>query len=168
MFGLSALELRLAAYGLLLAAIGGWMSYERFHLIDEGEAREQAKLLKSSQELLAKAQKSIADQAKQHAADVAANQVKLDAQLKANTALSDTLDQRVRAFNTYRSQHPDVPRTVSGSGTTGQGECGTLSCGDLASLALQDSDELARSLREVVTLLRSSQRDRDSLTGLPR
>lgn len=42
MFGLSSLELRLAFYGVLLAAISGWLIYERVHLIDEGEARIKA------------------------------------------------------------------------------------------------------------------------------
>jgi hypothetical protein len=42
MFGLSSLELRLAFYGVLLAAIGGWLIYERHHLIAEGEARIKA------------------------------------------------------------------------------------------------------------------------------
>lgn len=43
MLGLSTLaELRLAAYGLLLAAISGWLIYEHHHLISEGEARIKA------------------------------------------------------------------------------------------------------------------------------
>lgn len=39
---MTALEIRLALYGLLLAAIGGWLIYERAHLIGEGEARVKA------------------------------------------------------------------------------------------------------------------------------
>ena len=39
---MTALEARLALYGVLLAVIGGWLVYERVHLIDEGEARVKA------------------------------------------------------------------------------------------------------------------------------
>ena len=49
MFGLSSLELRLAAYGALLAVIGGWLVYERGHLISEGEARIKASDAKAVQ-----------------------------------------------------------------------------------------------------------------------
>lgn len=43
MFGLATTtEIRLALYGLVLAAIGGWLIYERVHLIDEGESRIKA------------------------------------------------------------------------------------------------------------------------------
>lgn len=44
MLGLSSLtELRLAFYGVLLAAIASWLVYERHHLIVEGEARIKAR-----------------------------------------------------------------------------------------------------------------------------
>jgi hypothetical protein len=49
MFGLSPLELRLALYGALLAVIGGWLVYERAHLIAEGEARIKASDAKAVQ-----------------------------------------------------------------------------------------------------------------------
>ena len=49
MFGLTALETRLALYGVLLAVIGGWLVYERAHLISEGEARIKASDAKAVQ-----------------------------------------------------------------------------------------------------------------------
>lgn len=159
-------ELRLALCGVVLAAIGAWMAYERFHLIDEGEARQLAKMKVSSDKLLATAQANIVKETEAHAADVAANQVKLDEQLKANSVLSDALNKRVRDFDAYRRQHPALAGSPGGPSSASPGECGAISCGDLASQSLQDSDELARSVGELRAVLQSAQRERDSLIGI--
>lgn len=165
MLGLStSLELRLAAYGALLASIVGWLLWHDHKLI----ASHDAELRATGAAVQAQAEKQIADLTVQHAATNAANQGKLDEALKTNAALGDTLDQRVRDFETYRRSHPNVARSAGGSEPAGQGECGAESCGSLASRALQDSDDLARSVGELCALLRTGQADRDSLTGLPK
>jgi hypothetical protein len=165
---MTAVEIRLALYAGVLALLAGWMAYERTHLIDEGEARELAKMAKSSQQLLAQAKARIATQDQDHAAFVASNRSQTDVLLKANSTLSDTLDQRVRDFDAYRRAHPDVSRAAGGPAATGAGECGAQSCGDLAVQLARRGNELARSNGELTAALQASQRDRDALTGLPK
>lgn len=165
MLGLStALELRLAACGALLAAICIWLLWHDHKII----AAHDAQLVATGAAIKAHAEKRIADLTLQHAAEVAANQGKLDEALKTNGALSDSLDQRVRDFEAYRRSHPSVAGSSSGSSAAVSGECGALSCGELASRALQDSEQLARSVGELSAVLPGCQRDRDSLTGLPK
>jgi hypothetical protein len=168
MFGLSSLELKLAALGLLLAVCTGYLAYEHHHLIAEGKASELALLKVSSDTLKAKVKEAIDQTNASHQADEKANQEKLNAALTAANSLSGALDKRVRDFDTYRRTHPDVARPPGGPPVTGGGECGTLSCGDLASELAVRGDGLARSVGELTSTLQACQRDRDSLTGLPK
>lgn len=168
MFGLSSLELRVALYGALLTVISGWLLYERAHLIDEGKAKELVLLKTSSDTLKAKVAQVIAETTATHEAEAKANQEKLDATLKANAAISDALDQRLRDFNAYRRSHPNVASPPSGTPVTGAGECGTRPCGDVVADLAVRGDGLARSVGELTSTLQACQRDRDSLTGLPK
>lgn len=138
------------------------------HFKHEGAKEIIAKLQTSSAQLVAKANTDIAREVSQHQADVKANQEKTDAALAANTALQSDLDQRVRDFDAYRRAHPNVPRAASGSVAALGGECGALSCGDLASALAAAGNELADSQGQLTASLQSCQRDRDSLTGLPK
>jgi hypothetical protein len=138
------------------------------YLEHRGATQELAKLKDSSTKLLAKANKAIATETTQHAADNAENQEKFDAALKVNAQLSDTLDQRVREFDAYRASHPDVARPAGGSGPAEPGECGSHSCGDLAVLLANTGDELARVNGELSAALQACQRDRDSIVGWPK
>lgn len=134
----------------------------------EGASAELAKLKASSTTLIAKAQKDIQDETAAHTADVKANGEKTNAVLAANANLQSQLAERVRDFDAYRKAHPGVPRPVSGPVTASGGECGATSCGDLASQLAKVGDQLAASNGALSAELQSCQRDRDSLTGLPR
>lgn len=138
------------------------------YLEHHGAAGELAKLQKSSAALIESARVEVAKEAAQHAADVQANTEKLNAALAANTDLNTQLAQRVRDFNAYRASHPDVSRPAGGSVTTVNGECGHQSCGDLAGQLAAAGNQLARSVGDLSASLEACQRDRDSLTGLPR
>lgn len=155
---------RTIAEALMIVVLVGMAS---LYLEHRGALGELAKLQKSSTELLAKAQKDIQTETAKHAADVKANEEKTNAVLAANAALGGALDQRVRDFDAYRASHPDVPRSAGGPDAAGGGECGLISCGELASRALQDANRLARSSADLSAALQSCQRDRDSLTGMP-
>ncbi|HEV2178360.1 MAG TPA: hypothetical protein VGU20_31180 [Stellaceae bacterium] len=137
------------------------------YLEHRGAREELAKLQESSTKLLDQAKKDIQTQTDRHTADVKANEGKTDAAIAAANALSDALDQRVRDFDAYRASHPDVPRSSGEPGAAGGGECGLVSCGELAGRALQDGNRLARSVVDLSAELQSCQRDRDSLNGLP-
>jgi hypothetical protein len=138
------------------------------HYEHKGATEELGKLQQSSAALIAKANEDIAKETAAHAADVKANQEKIDEALAANSALGTTLAQRVRDFNAYRAAHPDVPRPSGVSGATGEGSCGATSCGDIAGRLAEAGNELAASVGELTATLQGCQRDRDSLTGLPR
>lgn len=149
---------------LILALVGAVI----LHYEHVGAADELGKLKTSSTALIAKATKDIQAQTAAHAADVKANQEKTDAALAANTALQSDLDQRVRDFDAYRRAHPDVPSTTGGPVAASGGECGTQDCGSLASQLAKAGNELATSAGALDATLASCQRDRDSLTGLPK
>lgn len=138
------------------------------HLEHVGAKDELAKIQKSSAALIASARADITKETSAHAADIQANTEKTNAALAANTHLRGELDQRVRDFDAYRRAHPDVPRTGGGPLAAGAGECGTQDCGDLAVQLAERGNELAGSLGELTASLQSCERDRDSLTGLPR
>lgn len=138
------------------------------HFEHKGATTELAKLQVSSTKLIAQAQKDIQAETAKHAADVKANQEKTNAALAANAALQSSLSQRVRDFDAYRRAHPDVPRPAGGFSAAQPGECGASSCGDLAVQLATAGDELAGSSGKLAVALQSCQRDRDSLTGLPK
>ena len=138
------------------------------HYEHKGAKEELGKLQKSSSALIAKAQKEIAVETAAHAADVKANQEKLDAALAQVTATNDLLAQRVQDFDAYRRAHPNVPRSGGVTPATGDGSCGAQSCGDLAVQLAERGNDLADSLGQAVAALQSCERDRDSLTGLPK
>lgn len=144
-----------------LAIVGGGLGWFAHH----ERGIELAKLQKSSTELIAKAQKTIAQETAQHALDNANNQGKLNEQLKTNAILGSALDSRVRDFESYRRAHSNLPRPASGSAPAGSGECGSLQCGDLAVQLAELGNKLARSDGDLSAALSSCQRDRDSLTG---
>lgn len=140
----------------------------RAYLLHEGSSGELDKLKVSSAALIIKAEQNIQTETAAHAADVKANQEKTNAALAANATLQSQLTQRVRDFDAYRAGHPDVPRAGGGPVATSTGECGAQSCGDLASRLATVGNELAATQGALVATLQSCQRDRDSLTGLPK
>ncbi|MDE2097029.1 MAG: hypothetical protein KGL39_07270 [Patescibacteria group bacterium] len=167
LFGLSGIQAKIVeVVAVVLIAVSTYAAFA-LHFEHKGALGELAKLQKSSTELLAKAQRDIQTETAKHAADVKANKETTDAAIAAANALSDALDQRVRDFDAYRASHPDVPRSAGGPDAAGGGECGLISCGELASQALQDANRLARSSADLSAALQSCQRDRDSLTGMP-
>jgi len=146
---------------LILALLAAAVLY----LEHRGATRELAKLHESSTKLIATANANIAKETAQHNADNAANQEKLNATLSASHALGDALDRSVRNFNAYRSNHPDVPYPASGPGAASGGECGFVSCGNVAGVLAERGDDLARANGELAATLQACQRDRDSLKG---
>ena len=149
-----------------LVAIAGLGAAVYFGLEHRGKVEELAKLKASSAALVAKANAEIAKTNSAHAAEVAANQEKLNAATAANNALADQLDQRVRDFDAYRRAHPAVASAPGVPGPARSGECGAYECGDLAVRLASTGDELARSNGLLVASLQACQQDRDSLTGL--
>lgn len=156
---------RIVAEILAVVLLGSFLV---LHFEHKGATEELAKLKVSSTVLIAKARKDIQDETAAHAADVKANQEKTNAALAANTLTQRALTQRVHDFDAYRASHPDVSRPTGGSSTASAGECGATSCGDLASGLAKTGNELADSNGQLSAALQSCQRDRDSLTGLPR
>lgn len=148
--------------------IGLLLTAAILHFEHKGATEELGKLQTSSTKLIKQANADIVKETAAHAADVKANQEKADAALTANTALALDRDQRVRDFDAYRRAHPDVPRAGSEPAVAGAGECGATSCGDLASRLAKAGNELADSQGQLIATLQSCQRDRDSLTGLPK
>lgn len=140
----------------------------RAHVQHEAANQALAKLQTSSSQLVAKKNAEIVAEISAHAADVKANQEKTDATLTAVTLLAADRDSRVRDFNAYRRLHADVPRSSSGPAAALEGECGAQSCGDLASRLAAAGNDLAASAGALSAELESCQRDRDSLTGLPK
>ena len=147
-----------------LALLGGGILYFEHR----GAREELGKLQVSSAALVAKAEKTIRAETEKHAADNAANLEKLDAANRDNAALGSALDQRVRDFDAYRRAHPDVPRPAGGPAAPVGGECGAQSCSDLAVQLAERGNDLARSVADLTAALQAAERDRDSLTGLPR
>ena len=98
MFGLTSLELRLAIYGVLLAVIGGWMAYERIHLINEGEAR-----IKSQDASAREAQKAEDAKVSKGVVDDLQNRINL---LAAQPALAPPV---IRLCSAPRSVRADTP-----------------------------------------------------------
>ena len=137
------------------------------YLEHRGATHELQKLEVSSAKLLTSTKQQIAAEVKAHAADVAANQEKLNEALDSNAALQSQLDQRVRDFDAYRRAHAPVARAPSQPAAAASGECGAQSCGDLAERLAERGNELATSIGELRAGLQACERDRDSLTGLP-
>ena len=163
MFGISIPAWIIEAVLIASLATGAYLWIEH-----RGASEELSKLKTSSAALIVKANADIAKETAAHAADVKANQEKLDAALATATIANNALADSVRGFDAYRRQHPDVPRPAGGPVATSGGECGDTSCGDLASRLAKVGDELAASQGQLVATLQSCERDRDSLTGLPK
>lgn len=138
------------------------------YLEHRGAAKDLAKLQKSSTALIAKANATIATETAQHERDNAANLEKLTSANAAYAALDNALAERLREFDAYRRAHPSVARSGGGPVATSAGECGALSCGDLASQLAKAGNELAGAAGRLSAALEACQRDRDSLTGAPR
>jgi preprotein translocase subunit SecD len=149
---------------LALALIGGAMLY----LEHRGAEKVMAKLEKSSDEVKQQAAKQIATNNADHAAKVKTNEATTQAALDAAHKLGDALDDSVRQFDAYRRAHPAVARSASGPAAAEPGECGTRSCSDIIVFLGQRGDDLARSVAELTAILQGAQRERDSLTGLPK
>jgi hypothetical protein len=138
------------------------------HFEHKGAEGEITRLQKSSNALIDSAKNEIASINERHAAAVKANQEKTDAALAQVTTTNALLADSVRRFDAYRRAHPDVASAPGKPAPAAGGECGTQSCGDLASRLAQAGNELANSQGQLVATLESCQRDRDSLTGLPK
>jgi hypothetical protein len=149
---------------LVILIVGAAMLY----LEHRGAEREVVKLQKSSATLIAKSNADIAKTNADHAAENTANQEKLHAAVTASNTLSDALDNRVRDFDAYRRAHPAMASPVGGSIAASAGECGARSCGDIAAELAVRGDDLARNSGVLSASLQACQRDRDSLTGLPK
>jgi len=148
----------------VLALVGSGILYFEH----KGATHELAKLQVSSTKLLASANATIKQETDKHAQDVANNQSMLATELAANDALRGQLDQRLRDFDAYRRAHPNVPRPAPGPTAPVAGECGARSCGDVVEELAMRGDQLAADAADVSAALRSCQRDRDALTGLPK
>lgn len=135
---------------------------------------ELAKLEKSSEKVKAEAAKQIADNTAAHAAADQQNQEKLDAAHKDVDTASAQRNAVATAFAQWVRQHPGsgangaVARPAGQPATANDGECGSRRCADLALELVRDGDNLARDLGLVSADLQACQRDRDSLTGLPK
>lgn len=167
-FGLAAPQAAIVTKVVEVVAVLGLAGSVVLYLEHRGAAGELAKLQKSSTKLIDQANKDIARETAQHQADNTANQGMLDATLKANALLSDTLDQRVRDAAAYRASHPDVPRAGGGPAAACQGEPGAAGSGDITLLLAERGNDLYRSAGELAATLSACQRDRDSLTGAPK
>jgi hypothetical protein len=114
---MTALETRLIVALVVLAALGGWGTYEHFHLLHEGAAQYEAKVAAAT----AKAQSDrTAALAAQHTADVAMNNVieEMYEKALAKSAADNTdLAQRLHNFEASRScpALPGAPATPAGS-----------------------------------------------------
>lgn len=161
-------DLNIPQWVIEIIAVLGIAGAAVLYLEHRGATDELAKLKSSSAKLLTKAQAAIDKETQAHAAEVAANQEKTDAALKAYDAVSGMLDDRVRDFDAYRASHPDLPRPAGGPAAAPDRSCGTQSCGDLAVQLAERGNDLARSVGELSATLQSCQRDRDALTGLPK
>jgi hypothetical protein len=163
LFGISV-----PAWVIELVAVLALLGSAVLYLEHRGAVGELSKLQRSSVALVAKAQAAIVTEAKQYAADSATTQEKLNEALASNSDLQSQLAQRVRDFDAYRRQHANVSRPAGPTVAAGSGECGTESCGALASRLATVGDELAASVGELSASLYACERDRDALTGLPR
>lgn len=154
-----------AVLAITTGAITGFAVHER--------GIEVAKLHKSGTELEAKVEKANAATTSAYQAGVNSNQGKLDEAHHDVETVTAQRDAVASAFALWVRQHPGsspnagVARPGSQPEAAGNGECGYLSCADLAIQLVQDGDNLARDLGLVTADLQSCQRDRDSLTGLP-
>ena len=138
------------------------------HYEHKGASQALAKLETSSAQLVVKAQAEIAKEAASHQADVKANQEKTDAALAQVATTNNALSNSVRDFDAYRRAHPDVSRPRGGLNATPGGNASTVDYGAIAVQLAEVGNELARSAGDLAASLQSCQRDRDSLTGLPR
>lgn len=154
----------------VLAIAGGAVGWFAHH--ERGV--ELAKLKKSGTELEAKVEKANAATTAAYQAGVQSNQEKVDAAHNDVAKASAERDAVAAAFTQWVRQHPSsnansgVARPGGQPAPAGNGECGSRSCAELAIQLVQDGDNLARDLGLVTTDLYACQRDRDSLTGLPR
>lgn len=165
---LSALGITLPAWVVELVAVLALAGGVVLYLEHRGASDELSKLKQSSAQLVAKRNKQIDDEIKAHTKDNTVNQEKLKNANDAVDGLTAELAQRVSDFDSYRRSHPDVPRPQGRPVTTVNGECGAVSCGDLASQLAKAGNELAGAAGRAGNALEACQRDRDSLTGAPR
>ena len=163
---LAAIGIPVPAWAVEIVAVVALLGSGALYFEHKGKEIEIDYLKAESQELIKSAEGQIKSINERHAAEVAANQEKLNAATAANNALADQLDQRVRDFDAYRRAHPAVASTPGVAGPARSGECGAFDCGELAVRLASTGDELARSNGLLVASLQSCQRDRDSLTGL--
>lgn len=148
----------------VLALVGGALGWFAHH--ERGV--EIAKLQKSSAALVAKANKTVAAETAQHTASDHANQEKLNAAIAASNVLGSALAQRVRDFDAYRKSHPGLPRPAGNSVAAPDRESSAVDFGAIALELAERGNELADSVGQLRASLQACQRDRDSLTGLPR
>lgn len=173
-FNLAAPQAAIVAKGVeivaVLAIVGGAVGWFAHH----ERGIEVEKLHKSGTELEAKVEKANAATTGAYNAGVQSNQEKVDEahhQVAEATAKRDAV---AADFAKWVQQHPSgnpnagVARTGGQSTAAGNGECGSRSCADLAIQLVHDGDNLARDLGLVTADLQGCQRDRDSLTGLPK
>jgi hypothetical protein len=134
----------------------------------KGAAQEIAALKASSAKVQDAAAKQIAANDAAHAAAVKTNEEKTNAAIQANVVTAGKLADSVRSFDAYRRTHGAVASPGSGPSAASAGECGVEDCGAVAVRLAQRGNELAGSLGDTTAVLQGCQRERDSLTGMPR
>ena len=150
-----------ALFAILLAG-GAWAVHHERVL---GAAHEMAVLKDSSDKLQAAAIKQNQETASNYAATVAAVTEKADENQKSNAAQHDADLQRLRELDAYRSEHPPLEGTGSGTGNPAAGAQGDLGVERRLSSLEQVAAGLAAAVRDDRDTLTGCMADRDALTG---
>lgn len=149
---------------LFVALISGFLYY-RHSLIVEGEHTEAAAVTVATHKAEAAAALQIAQLTKDHETAVTKVKEDTDEKLKVVSTQHESDAQRLREYDTYRRQHPALPRPASGSGNQATGDGGTVP--DDARFASLEQVALGSTTagRVLAVALAACMTERDDLVG---
>lgn len=152
-------------YGGIIAAILAGGAYEIHHLKAEGAAHELAALQISSAQLTKVAQEQVTKTATDYATTLAAIKDTDDAQLQAALSQHESDAQRLRDADAYRSGHPPLASSATGSGNAAEGTVSAPDSNDSFGQLEQVALGLADATRQAITALTACMADRTALVG---
>lgn len=161
------LRTKVIIVAVLLGLVGGisFLTYERFHLINEGVEKEKAAFAAGS----AKAEKEAADKITKltadHYDDIATIEANYEHTIQANDAAHASDAERLRAYDAYRKAHPVLGGAGGGTGATPAGDGGAPTVDDRLESLEQVALGLATAGRGLDAALVLCEEDRDHLKG---
>lgn len=161
------LRTKVIIVAVLVGLVGGisFLTYERFHLINEGVEKEKAAFAAGSAQAEKTAENRITALNTQHYQDVADMENRYEHTIQGIEAAHASDAERLRAYDAYRKAHPVLGGASGGTGATPAGDGSPQSVDDRLESLEQVALGLATAGRGLDAALSLCEEDRDHLKG---